>query len=93
MIEILVILIALLLSVFAGARAAAARAACANNLRQIWHGLFVYDQEFRRLPGSDGHKTISDLPSFVDVIMDRQRYPARSSICPTSDLERPTTTQ
>ena len=89
-IGIIVILIALLLGVLAGARAAAAKAACANNLRQIGHGLVVYDQEFRRLPGSEGHKTLSDLPSFVDVLMKGQRYAAASFICPASDLERPT---
>ena len=86
---IVVILIALLLAVMAGVRASAARAACANNLRQIGHGLFNYAQEYGRLPGSDGHKTLSDLPSFVDVLMKRQRYPAASFICPASELERP----
>ena len=89
-IGIVVILIAFILTVMAGARAAATRAACANNLRQIWHGLFIYDEEYRRLPGSDGHKTLSDLPSFVDVLMQRQAYPAASFICPASDLDRPT---
>ena len=89
-IGILVILIALLLSVVAGVRAAATKAACASNLRHIWNGLFAYDQEHRRLPGSDGHKTLSDLPSFVDVLMGRQGYPAASFICPASDLAKPT---
>ena len=87
-IGIVVILIALLLTVLSGARAAAARAACANNLRQMWHGLFVYDKEFRRLPGSEGHKTLSDLPSFVDVLVERQGYAAASFICPTSGSDR-----
>lgn len=86
---ILVILIALLLSVMAGVRAGAKKAACANNLRQIGYGLVSYDQEYGRLPGSDGHKTLSDLPSFVDVLVGRQRYPAASFVCPASDLERP----
>lgn len=89
-IGIIVILIALLLSVMAGVRAAAAKAACANNLRQIGHGLVAYDQEYGRLPGSDAHKTFSDLPSFVDVLMKRQRYPAASFVCPASELDRPT---
>ena len=40
-------------------------------------------------PGSDGHKTFSDLPSFVDVLLDRQHYSAASFICPASDLDRP----
>ena len=88
-IGIIVILIALLLTVLAGARAAAARAACANNLRQMWHGLFVYDKEYHRLPGSEGHKTLSDLPSFVDVLMERQGYAAASFVCPTSASQRP----
>ena len=88
-IGIIVILIALLLSVVAGVRAAAAKAACANNLRQIGNGLVAYDQENGRLPGSDGHKTLSDLPSFVDVLVGRQGYPAASFICPASDLGRP----
>ena len=88
-IGIIVLLIALLLSVLSGVRAAAARTACANNLRQLWHGLFVYDQVYRRLPGSEGHKTISDLPSFVDVLMERQSYAAASFICPSSELDRP----
>jgi prepilin-type processing-associated H-X9-DG protein len=87
---ILVILIALFLSVLTGVRAAAAKAACANNLRQIGHGLFVYAQEYGRLPGSEGHKTLSDLPSFVDALMKRQGYPAASFICPASGLGRPT---
>lgn len=89
-IGIIVILIALLLSVMAGVRAAAAKAACANNLRQIGNGLIAYDQEHGRLPGSDAHKTFSDLPSFVDVLMKRQRFPATSFICPSSGLDRPT---
>ena len=84
-----VILTALLLAVLTGVRAAAAKAACANNLRQIGHGLVAYDQEYGRLPGSDGHKTLSDLPSFVDVLVGRQHYPAASFICPASDLGRP----
>ena len=88
-IGIIVILIALLLTVLAGARAAAARAACANNLRQMWHGLFVYDKEYHRLPGSEGHKTLSDLPSFVDVLMERQGYAAASFVCPSSASGRP----
>ena len=87
---IIVILVALVLSVLAGVRASAARAACANNLRQIGHGLLAYDQEYRRLPGSEGHKTLSDLPSFVDVLMKRQGYAAGSFICPTSGSDRPT---
>ena len=86
---IAVALLALLLTVLGGARAAATKAACANNLRQIGHGLIVYDQQYRRLPGSNGHKTLSDFPSFVDVLMDRQRYPAASFICPASGLDRP----
>lgn len=89
-IGIIAILLALVLGLLAWGRAAAKRAACANNLRQIGQGLIVYDQEFRRLPGSDGHKTLSDLPSFVDVLMKRQAYPAASFICPASELERPT---
>jgi len=88
-IGITVILTALLLAVVTGVRAAAAKAACANNLRQIGHGLVAYDQEYGRLPGSDGHKTLSDLPSFVDVLVTRQHYPAASFICPASDLGRP----
>ena len=88
-IGIIVILLALLLAVMAGVRAAATKAACANNLRQIGHGLVAYDQEFGRLPGSDGHKTLSDLPSFVDVLVRRQHYPPASFICPASDLGRP----
>jgi prepilin-type processing-associated H-X9-DG protein len=88
-IGIIVLLVALLLGVVAGVRATAAKAACANNLRQIGHGLVVYDQDYGRLPGSDGHKTLSDLPSFVDVLMKRQRYAAASFICPASDLDHP----
>ena len=88
-IGIIVILISLLLSVISGVRQAAVKAACANNLRQIWHGLFAYDQEYRRLPGSEGHKSFSDLPSFVDVLRGRQGYPAASFICPASGLDRP----
>src|SRR3712207_6468125 len=65
---IVAILLALLLSVFAGVRAAAAKAACANNLRQIGNGLIIYDRDYGRIPGSEGHKTLSDLPSFVDVL-------------------------
>jgi prepilin-type processing-associated H-X9-DG protein len=87
---IIVVLIALLLTVVAGVRAAAAKAACANNLRRIGHGLVAYDQDYRRLPGSDAHKSFSDLPSFVDVLMKRQGYAAASFICPASDLGRPT---
>jgi prepilin-type N-terminal cleavage/methylation domain-containing protein/prepilin-type processing-associated H-X9-DG protein len=86
---IVAILLALLLSVAAGFRNAARKAACANNLRQIGYGLVAYDQEYGRLPGSDGHKTLSDLPSFVDVLVGRQRYPVASFICPGSDLDRP----
>ena len=89
-IGIIAISIALLLAAIAGARAAAAKAACANNLRQIGHGLIAYDQEHRRLPGSDGHKTLSDLPSFVDVLMKGQRYPAASFVCPSSGRSQPT---
>ena len=88
-IGIIVILMALVLSVAAAFRAAATKAACANNLRQIGHGLVLYDQDYGRLPGSDGHKSLSDLPSFVDVLTKRQRYPAASFICPASDLARP----
>ena len=86
---VVVILLALLLSVVSGVRAAAKKAACANNLRQIGHGLVAYDQEYGRLPGSEGHKTLSDLPSFVDVLVGRGRYPAASFICPASGLDRP----
>ena len=85
---IVVILLALLLGVAAGVRAAGRKAACANNLRQIGYGLVAYDQEYGRLPGSEGHKTLSDLPSFVDVLVGRQRYPAASLICPASDPGR-----
>ena len=88
-IGIVVILLALLLGVAAGVRAAATKAACANNLRQIGHGLVAYAQEYGRLPGSDGHKTLSDLPSFVDVLTTRQHYPAASFICPASEPDRP----
>jgi prepilin-type processing-associated H-X9-DG protein len=87
---IIVLLVSLLLTVVARARATAAGAACANNLRQIGNGLFAYAHEFGRLPGSDGHKTLSDLPSFVDALMKRQGYPAGSFICPGSGLDRPT---
>ena len=86
-IAIIVLLAALLLSVIAGARSAAAMAACASNLRQIGHGLVVYDQEYRRLPGSEGHKTLSDLPSFVDVLMTGQRYRAASFVCGASESD------
>ena len=86
---IIVIMIALLLGVISGVRAAARKAACANNLRQIGHGLVAYDQEYGRLPGSEGHKTLSDLPSFVDVLVGRRHYPAASFICPASGLDRP----
>ena len=86
-IAIIILLAALLLTVLAGARAAAARAACANNLRQIGHGLVLYDQEYRRLPGSEGHRTLSDLPSFVDVLMNGQRYPAVSFVCRDSESD------
>src|SRR5690349_19346141 len=86
---IVVILISLLLSAAASVRAAAVKAACANNLRQIWHGLVSYDQEYHRLAGSEGHKSLSDLPSFVDVLVRRQGYPAASFICPASNLDRP----
>jgi len=88
-IGIIVLLMTLLLGVVSGVRSSAAKAACANNLRQIGHGLVVYDQDFGRLPGSEGHKTLSDLPSFVDVLMKRQRYAVASFICPASDLDRP----
>jgi prepilin-type processing-associated H-X9-DG protein len=86
---IVVILIALLLSAVAGVRAAAAKAACANNLRQIGAGLVAYDQDFGRLPGSEGHKTLSDLPSFVDVLAKRQKFPAGSFVCPASAPDKP----
>jgi prepilin-type N-terminal cleavage/methylation domain-containing protein/prepilin-type processing-associated H-X9-DG protein len=88
-IGIIVLLVALLLGALAHARAAAATAACANNLRQIGHGLVVYDQEFGRLPGSEGHKTLSDLPSFVDVLAKRQHFPAGVFVCPGSASEPP----
>src|SRR4051812_22252877 len=70
-IGVIVVLTALVLAWAAGVRRGAAKAACANNLRQLWHGLFAYHQENGRLPGSDAHKTFSDLPSFVDVLMKR----------------------
>jgi prepilin-type processing-associated H-X9-DG protein len=89
-IGVVVVLIAVLLGVMAGVRSAAAKAACANNLRQIWHGLFAYNQEYRELPGSDAHKAFSELPSFVNVLIKRQGYPAKSFICPASDLDHPT---
>lgn len=87
---VIVVLIALLLGVMAGVRSAAAKTACANNLRQLWHGLFAYHQENGRLPGSDAHKTFSELPSFVDVLMKRPDYTARLFICPASELDHPT---
>jgi len=87
-IAIVVLLIALLLGVLAGVRAAARKTACATNLRQIWHGLVAYDQEYCRLPDSEGHKMLSDLPSFVDVLTASQHYPAASFICPSSDVGR-----
>jgi prepilin-type processing-associated H-X9-DG protein len=86
---IVVLLTALLLGVAKEVRASAAKAACANNLRQIGGGLVAYAQEFGRLPGSEGHKTLSDLPSFVDVLVKRQHYPPAAFICPSSDLDRP----
>ena len=89
-IGIVVIVAGLLLAVTARVRVAAARAACANNLRQIGSGLVVYDQEFGGLPGSDAHKSISDLPSFVDVLTGRRGFPAGLFICPGSGLDRPT---
>ena len=82
---IVVILTAVLLGVVARARSTAAKAACANNLRQIGGGLVLYAQEFGRLPGSEGHKTLSDLPSFVDVLMKRQHFPAAAFACPGSE--------
>jgi prepilin-type processing-associated H-X9-DG protein len=87
---VIVVLIALVLGVTVGVRRAAAKAACANNLRQLWHGLFAYHQENGRLPGSDAHKSFSELPSFVDVLMKRPEYTASLFICPTSALEHPT---
>jgi prepilin-type processing-associated H-X9-DG protein len=88
-IGVVMVLVAVLLGVVGRARSAAARAACANNLRQIGHGLVLYAQEFGRLPGSEGHKTLSDLPSFVDVLMKRQHFPAAAFVCPSSELGRP----
>jgi prepilin-type N-terminal cleavage/methylation domain-containing protein/prepilin-type processing-associated H-X9-DG protein len=88
-ITIIVVLAAIVIGVMAAARAAAAKAACANNLRQIGQGLVTYAQEFGRLPGSEGHKSLSDLPSFVDVLVNRQHFPPKSFICPASDLDRP----
>jgi prepilin-type N-terminal cleavage/methylation domain-containing protein/prepilin-type processing-associated H-X9-DG protein len=92
LIELLVVLgaAALLASLLLGAmsrvRAAAAKAACANNLRQIGHGLVAYAEDFGRLPGSEGHKTLSDLPSFVDVLTKRQHFPPAAFTCPASSL-------
>ena len=88
-IGIVVVLAALLLGVMMRVRSAAAKAACANNLRQMWHGLFAYNQEYSALPGSDAHKSISELPSFVDVLLKRPDYPARLFICPASELDHP----
>ena len=89
-ITIIVVLAALVIAVMAAVRGAAAKAACANNLRQIGQGLISYDQENGRLPGSEGHKTISDLPSFIDALVKGQRYPAATFVCPSSEADRPT---
>jgi len=43
-IGVVMVLVAVLLGVVGRARSAAARAACANNLRQIGHGLVLYAQ-------------------------------------------------
>ena len=84
---IIAILIALLLSVMAGVRASAMKVACANNLRQIGHGLVVYDQEYGRLPGSEAHKTLSDLPSFRDALSRLRAGRVETFVCPVSQVE------
>ena len=83
---IIAILITLLLSVLARARASAMRAACANNLRQIGQGLIIYDQEYGRLPGSEAHKTLSDLPSFRDALTRLRATRAETFVCPASEV-------
>ena len=80
---IVVLLVAVLLQAVGMVRAAAKRAACANNLRQIGHGLVVYDQVHRRLPASEAHSSVAAAPSFRDALMRLQSYPAESFVCPT----------
>jgi prepilin-type processing-associated H-X9-DG protein len=84
---IVAILIALILSVVARVRASAMRSACANNLRQIGHGLALYDQAYGRLPGSEAHKTLSDLPSFLDALTRLRACGAETFVCPVSGVE------
>ena len=86
-IGIIAILITLLLSVVARVRASALRAACANNLRQIGQGLVVYDQQYGRLPGSEAHKTLSDLPSFRDALTRLRAMSVETFVCPVSGVE------
>jgi prepilin-type processing-associated H-X9-DG protein/prepilin-type N-terminal cleavage/methylation domain-containing protein len=86
-IAIIAILISLLLTVVARVRASAMNAACANNLRQIGLGLAVYDQECGRLPGSEAHKTLSDLPSFRDALTRLRASRPETFVCPVSQVE------
>src|SRR6478735_6897084 len=86
-IAIVAILIALLLLVASRVRASAMRANCANNLRQIGHALVVYNQDYGRLPGSEAHKTLSDLPSFRDALVGLRSCPPETFVCPTSGVE------
>jgi prepilin-type processing-associated H-X9-DG protein len=81
------ILTGLLLLVAARVRASAMQAACANNLRQIGHALVVYNQDYGRLPGSEAHKSFSDLPSFRDALTRLHACPAETFVCPVSRVE------
>lgn len=86
-VAILAILIALLLLVAARVRASAMKAACANNLRQIGQAMVVYDHDYGRLPGSEAHKSFSDLPSFRDALVRLRACPPETFVCPTSRVE------
>ena len=86
-IGIIAILIALILSIVARVRASAMAAGCANNLRQIGHGLVTYDQAYGRLPGSEAHKTLSDLPSFRHALTRLRAAAAETFVCAVSRVE------
>lgn len=84
-IAILMLLTALLLSVLVKVREQGRRTQCANNLRTIGQGLFMYDQAYGRLPASISSSAHGGSGvSFKEALLRIKAATAETFVCPSA---------